>query len=154
MCIVLESRPFVLRLNFQLLEKNELRDLIQNALAHFETVGYPSGIASTPSMSQSQPSQLLSSGGNWHRALRYMPPHLLALLNSKACRGAIMFNDPLTLDQCERLVDQLGRTDAPFQCAHGRPSLVPIIQVKGMAQQSKRRRRGIDWAGFMNEGRK
>lgn len=34
--------------------------------------------------------------------------------------GAIMFNDSLTLDQCERLVTQLAKTALPFQCAHGR----------------------------------
>jgi hypothetical protein len=31
-----------------------------------------------------------------------------------------MFNDSLTLEQCERLVGQLSATAFPFQCAHGR----------------------------------
>jgi DNA mismatch repair ATPase MutL len=36
-----------------------------------------------------------------------------------------MFNDPLSLEQCERLVRHLAATAFPFQCAHGR--LVPLI---------------------------
>ena len=31
-----------------------------------------------------------------------------------------MFNDPLSLEQCERLVKHLAATSFPFQCAHGR----------------------------------
>lgn len=34
--------------------------------------------------------------------------------------GAIMFNDPLSIEQCERLLAQLAETAFPFQCAHGR----------------------------------
>lgn len=56
----------------------------------------------------------------WMKALRWCPRELLDLVNSKACRGAIMFNDSLTMDQCRRLVEQLAETAFPFQCAHGR----------------------------------
>lgn len=72
----------------------------------------------------------------WLQALRWCPKALLELINSKACRGsscaslrvitanvysgAIMFNDSLTIDQCERLISQLSDTALPFQCAHGR----------------------------------
>ena len=34
--------------------------------------------------------------------------------------GAIMFNDPLTTQQCEKLIRELAETVFPFQCAHGR----------------------------------
>ena len=40
---------------------------------------------------------------------------------------AIMFGDRLTLDQCSRLVTQLGHTRYPFICAHGRPTAVPLL---------------------------
>ncbi|KAF8265139.1 hypothetical protein EI94DRAFT_1590032 [Lactarius quietus] len=56
----------------------------------------------------------------WHKALRWCPKGLLELVNSRACRGAIMFNDALSIDQCERLMAQLAETAFPFQCAHGR----------------------------------
>jgi len=65
----------------------------------------------------------------WLKALRWCPRELLDLINSKACRGAIMFNDPLNTEQCERLVKQLSTTVFPFQCAHGRPSLVPLTHL-------------------------
>ncbi|KAF9238762.1 hypothetical protein BU15DRAFT_88220 [Melanogaster broomeanus] len=62
----------------------------------------------------------LDKESQWVKALRWCPRELLDLINSKACRGAIMFNDPLNSEQCERLVKQLSATIFPFQCAHGR----------------------------------
>ncbi|WVQ96780.1 hypothetical protein IAU59_003887 [Kwoniella sp. CBS 9459] len=66
----------------------------------------------------------------WGKELRYMPREMLELANSKACRGAIMFQDRLTHDQCTRLVDQLSRTRFPFMCAHGRPSMIPLVALQ------------------------
>ena len=40
-------------------------------------------------------------------------------------KGAIMFNDSLSIEQCERLMTQLAETAFPFQCAHGR-SVPPL----------------------------
>lgn len=72
---------------------------------------------------------------NWLKGLRWCPQELVNLVNSRACRGecflleniaisllsgAIMFNDPLNLEQCDRLIQQLAKTAFPFQCAHGR----------------------------------
>jgi len=79
----------------------------------------------------------------WLRALRWCPQQLLDLMNSKACRGAIMFNDLLTHGQCEKLVDNLCKTAYPFQCAHGRPSLVPLIDL---GEDNARRRRSCRWS--------
>lgn len=42
-----------------------------------------------------------------------------------------MFNDPLTVDQCSDLVQRLGVCAFPFQCAHGRPSMVPLVHLSG-----------------------
>ena len=46
-------------------------------------------------------------GPTWQRVLRWCPRELVDLVNSKACRGAIMFNDALSLERCERLVREL-----------------------------------------------
>jgi DNA mismatch repair protein MLH3 len=54
------------------------------------------------------------------------------MLNSRACRSAIMFNDVLSLEQCEMLVRKLADCVFPFQCAHGRPSLVPLVELGRM----------------------
>lgn len=80
----------------------------------------------------------------WHKALRWCPKGLLALINSRACRGAIMFNDSLSIEQCKRLMAQLAETAFPFQCAHGRPSLVPLTGTSEHAFGQGQRRK-VDW---------
>ncbi|PPQ78227.1 hypothetical protein CVT25_015546 [Psilocybe cyanescens] len=85
----------------------------------------------------------------WLKAVRRCPRGLLDLINSKACRGAIMFNDTLSITQCKHLVQQLSDTAFPFQCAHGRPSLVPLAET-GMLQTRSHKsvRLRNDWARF------
>ena len=115
----------------QLLLGDELRDLVKGFLASPRT---PEG-----NHDALQPGSAESSSV-WLRALRWCPRELLDLVNSKACRGkdllffclkgiffeiaippgAIMFNDTLTREQCQKLVRQLADTVFPFQCAHGR----------------------------------
>lgn len=58
-----------------------------------------------------------------------IPPRLVEMINSRACRSAIMFNDELSIEQCEALIEQLGRCTLPFQCAHGRPSMVVLVDM-------------------------
>lgn len=46
-----------------------------------------------------------------------------------------MFNDPLILEECSHLLDRLLQCAFPFQCAHGRPSMVPLVDLgDGMVQ--------------------
>ncbi|KAI9312597.1 hypothetical protein BX666DRAFT_2030920 [Dichotomocladium elegans] len=52
--------------------------------------------------------------------LRTCPPAMMAVMRSKACRGAVMFNDPLTFGQCCWLIEALSECRFPFQCVHGR----------------------------------
>lgn len=40
-----------------------------------------------------------------------------------------MFNDPLTVGECSDLVQRLAACAFPFQCAHGRPSMVPLVHL-------------------------
>ncbi|KAF8165579.1 hypothetical protein B0H34DRAFT_689642 [Crassisporium funariophilum] len=82
----------------------------------------------------------------WLKAMRGCPRGLLDLINSKACRGAIMFNDTLSIPQCSKLVKQLSETTFPFQCAHGRPSLVPLTGTGVLLSYPGRRSRPQnDW---------
>lgn len=60
------------------------------------------------------------------------PPAVLRVMASKACRGAIMFGDFLLSSECQQLVEGLKRTALSFQCAHGRPTLVPIVNLKAL----------------------
>lgn len=52
-----------------------------------------------------------------------------------------MFNDELSVDQCRDLVQQLSQCTFPFQCAHGRPSIVPLTILErpefGTTKESK-----------------
>lgn len=64
-----------------------------------------------------------------HSIIRAIPSKLLSVLNSNACRSAIMFGDELTFDLCQELIYNLSKCDLPFQCAHGRPSIVPLTKI-------------------------
>ncbi|KAG2369711.1 hypothetical protein BDR07DRAFT_1447547 [Suillus spraguei] len=100
----------------KLLMNDELQDLVKGYLGTLESEGaYP------PNLSQHKDvDNIKNDESRWLKALRWCPRELLDLINSKACRGAVMFNDPLSLEQCERLVRHLAATAFPFQCAHGR----------------------------------
>ncbi|WWC62376.1 uncharacterized protein I303_104972 [Kwoniella dejecticola CBS 10117] len=93
----------------------------------------------------------VGSGEGRGKEMRFMPKEMLELANSKACRGAIMFQDTLSADQQSRLVSQLATTDFPFMCAHGRPSMIPLIAYESAPSSSKLSRRPIDWTGWKNK---
>jgi hypothetical protein len=61
-----------------------------------------------------------------------VPRTVFQLLASKACRGAVMFGEALKPRFCAQLLRQLAQCRAPFQCAHGRPSLAPLIYLDGL----------------------
>lgn len=57
------------------------------------------------------------------------PAFVKRALSSYACRYAIMFGDPLSDDQCTKIITDLSKCDMSFICAHGRPSIVPLIDL-------------------------
>jgi DNA mismatch repair protein MLH3 len=71
-----------------------------------------------------------SGAHSWVQQMSGCPQSILDLLNSRACRGAIMFNDPLSIEECKVLVSRLAKCAFPFQCAHGRPSMIPILDLR------------------------
>ncbi|XP_020216008.1 DNA mismatch repair protein MLH3 isoform X2 [Cajanus cajan] len=64
-----------------------------------------------------------------------MPPSVLRVLNLKACRGAIMFGDSLLPSECSLLIEELKQTSLCFQCAHGRPTTVPLVNLDSLHSQ-------------------
>ncbi|KAF7503952.1 hypothetical protein GJ744_002977 [Endocarpon pusillum] len=66
----------------------------------------------------------------WLTRISSCPRGIINLLNSRACRSAIMFNDKLTQPECEELVKRLAQCAFPFQCAHGRPSMVVLGKLQ------------------------
>lgn len=115
----------------KLLSGNELQELIKGYLGTLENELGSFDIPAPPR------SGVCETETRWVKALRWCPRVLLDLINSKACRGAIMFNDSLTLEQCQRLIKQLSATAFPFQCAHGRPSLVPLTPLALQEESSR-----------------
>jgi len=59
------------------------------------------------------------------------PPAVSRLLASKACRAAVMFGDSLSHAECQALLSALAKCDLPFQCAHGRPTVSPMLRLPG-----------------------
>ncbi|QQK44873.1 DNA mismatch repair protein [Penicillium digitatum] len=75
-----------------------------------------------------------SASRSWVQQMNGCPQGIVDLLNSRACRTAIMFNDPLNIEECQALVSRLARCVFPFQCAHGRPSMVPILDLRPLSE--------------------
>ncbi|KAG7390162.1 DNA mismatch repair protein [Phytophthora pseudosyringae] len=71
----------------------------------------------------------LFSSGVTSPQSRIRPPVITRLLHSRACRSAIMFGDWFCLGQRRDLIEELKTCQLPFQCAHGRPSVVPLAEI-------------------------
>ncbi|NXN32845.1 MLH3 protein, partial [Nycticryphes semicollaris] len=66
-----------------------------------------------------------------------LPLTFLKVLASQACHGAIKFNEPLTLEESCRLIEALSSCQLPFQCAHGRPSMMPLADTDHLQQEKQ-----------------
>jgi DNA mismatch repair protein MLH3 len=84
----------------------------------------------------SQSIQISPPTGDWLQRIHTCPRGIIDMLNSRACRSSIMFNDELSKEQCEILVGRLAECKFPFQCAHGRPSLVPLVDLGRLKMES------------------
>ena len=82
-------------------------------------------------------------------SLLNLPKEIIDLFNMEACRGkfdfkcvsgnnlfkiqsllgAIKFGDELNRDRCVFLIKELSNCRLPFQCAHGRPTVLPLTNV-------------------------
>lgn len=71
----------------------------------------------------------------WLQRISSCPKGILSLLNSRACRSAIMFNDKLSKSECQKLVDEVAKTKFPFVCAHGRNSMAPLVYLEGEGEE-------------------
>ncbi|KAJ5963470.1 uncharacterized protein N7479_003346 [Penicillium vulpinum] len=106
---------------FQLKKAFETGDIGQDLeLSDSEDVAYK-GTSTSP------------ASRSWVQQMHGCPQGIVDLLNSRACRTAIMFNDPLNIEECQALVSRLARCAFPFQCAHGRPSMVPILDLRSLS---------------------
>ncbi|GJM99480.1 hypothetical protein PR202_ga16579 [Eleusine coracana subsp. coracana] len=86
-----------------------------------------------------------------------IPPAVLRVLNFKACRGAIMFGDALLPSECCLIIEELKETSLCFQCAHGRPTTVPILNIASLHDELGRLemlsgRQTETWHGLAHQG--
>ncbi|KAF2273216.1 uncharacterized protein EI97DRAFT_461289 [Westerdykella ornata] len=86
----------------------------------------------------SKPASEVAEPPPWVRHLASSPHGLVDLVNSRACRSAIMFNDELSKEQCQELVLSLSKCVFPFACAHGRPSMVPLVALDSQDNVSEK----------------
>ncbi|XP_076777754.1 DNA mismatch repair protein Mlh3 isoform X1 [Arvicanthis niloticus] len=66
-----------------------------------------------------------------------LPLAVQKVLASQACHGAIKFNDCLSLEESCRLIEALALCQLPFQCAHGRPSMLPLADLDHLEQEKQ-----------------
>ncbi|GAB1297644.1 MutL homolog 3 [Apodemus speciosus] len=66
-----------------------------------------------------------------------LPLTVQKVLASQACHGAIKFNDRLSLEESCRLMEALSLSQLPFQCAHGRPSMMPLADLDHLEQEEQ-----------------
>ncbi|XP_050811607.1 DNA mismatch repair protein Mlh3 isoform X2 [Gopherus flavomarginatus] len=104
---------------------------------------------------QEQVELLQTTGG----AQGTLPLTFLKVLASQACHGAIKFNDSLTKEESCQLIEALSSCQLPFQCAHGRPSMMPLADIDHLKQEkqpkpnlSKLRRMAHAWQLFGKQG--
>ncbi|KFP74552.1 DNA mismatch repair protein Mlh3, partial [Apaloderma vittatum] len=83
---------------------------------------------------QEQVELVQTTGG---RARGTLPLTFLNVLASQACHGAIKFNERLTLEESCRLIEALSSCQLPFQCAHGRPSMMPLADTDHLQQEKQ-----------------
>ncbi|KAI6661653.1 hypothetical protein LOD99_13526 [Oopsacas minuta] len=65
-----------------------------------------------------------------------IPNSQLLALQSKACHGAIKFGDKLDRNCSIKLLDSLTKCNLPFQCAHGRPSIAPLLNISNSKREA------------------
>lgn len=82
--------------------------------------------------------ELLRSAGRLRATL---PLTVQKVLASFACHGAVKFNTILTKDECFSLVASLSACQLPFQCAHGRPSIAPLVDLHHIDTEEKETQR-------------
>ncbi|XP_058595685.1 DNA mismatch repair protein Mlh3 isoform X4 [Neofelis nebulosa] len=66
-----------------------------------------------------------------------LPLTVQKVLASQACHGAIKFNDGLSPEESYRLIEALSWCQLPFQCAHGRPSMLPLADIDHLEQEKQ-----------------
>ncbi len=127
-------------------------DDFRQFLAHLDTL--PTATSSFPTSAAS----VASASAPASLPMSQRPPAFLKILHSKACRSAIMFGDALAPDQRNALIgkfcffspfatagsltaecvpERLSKCRFPFNCAHGRPTMTPLLELPAVSPSRK-----------------
>ncbi|XP_047364015.1 DNA mismatch repair protein Mlh3-like isoform X3 [Vespa velutina] len=67
--------------------------------------------------------------------INFLPLSIHNAISTEACHGAIKFGELLSVQQCIELFDDLKTTKSPTRCAHGRPSIIPVIELSELKRR-------------------
>lgn len=128
--LVIESLPSVIAERCRL-EPRILIDLLRTEIWARTDNDKPNSSASVDDYTSltSPLSSQSTTPSSWPSRLPTIPRPLLDILNSRACRSSIMFNDKLSRPECLSLIQKLSQCKFPFICAHGRKSCVPLVGI-------------------------
>ncbi|KAI4489436.1 hypothetical protein M0802_011108 [Mischocyttarus mexicanus] len=68
-------------------------------------------------------------------SINILPLSIHNAVSMEACRGAIKFGQSLSVEECIELFNDLKTTKSPTRCAHGRPSIIPIIELSELRKR-------------------
>ncbi len=66
----------------------------------------------------------------------FIPKCIKRLLASKACKAAVRFGETLSVGKMKELLEKLSVCKLPFQCAHGRPTMFPVVDLRKALNES------------------
>ncbi|KAL8832261.1 MAG: hypothetical protein Q9170_004949 [Blastenia crenularia] len=112
-------------------EPKLLINLLRKEIWKRDEGGLDSTLPTQPSSNNDPNAHQDNGSRDWLTLISSCPQGILDMINSRACRSAVMFNDELTKGECEVLVKRLAGCRFPFQCAHGRVSMVPLVALGG-----------------------
>eukprot|EP00929_Paragymnodinium_shiwhaense_P011846 TRINITY_DN11818_c0_g1_i1.p1 TRINITY_DN11818_c0_g1~~TRINITY_DN11818_c0_g1_i1.p1 ORF type:complete len:918 (-),score=210.40 TRINITY_DN11818_c0_g1_i1:135-2888(-) len=81
---------------------------------------------------------LRSHRGLWSATAVPRPKKVWQLLACRACRGAIMIGKALRVAEMERVLQNLGSLQQPWNCPHGRPTMRHLIDAGDAWQRPQR----------------
>lgn len=50
--------------------------------------------------------------------------------------GSVKFGESLTRDEMTKFIEKLSQCILPFQCAHGRPTLTPLLTLNNRIEEN------------------
>ena len=84
-----------------------------------------------------EPKRLIEAAVDEFAGPKAGEPALDRALAFVACRAAVKANMPLAREEMERLVTELGTTETPYFCPHGRP-IVSRVSLGDIRRELKR----------------